>query len=149
MGKKGWHTPRVVLKKSSFSPFKHLVGSLLGLFSTFVFHTQIYLINLVNILREFESVLRRKQFTNILTKYHLHLISLQLRNTFHFHTILLLRRGIDPCQRVREPDNKKVDQDYENPNIPEKADGTEDDVYDQYMELEEPKFAGYVNQMSK
>ena len=39
-----------------------------------------------------------------------------------------------------------MNHDYENPKIQEDPAQTEDDVNDQYMELEDPKFAGYVNQ---
>ena len=44
-------------------------------------------------------------------------------------------------------DKKDTHQDYEKPNVPGDVVQTED-VYDQYMELEDPKFAGYVNQPS-
>ena len=62
------------------------------------------------------------------------------------NSLLLHRRGIGPCRRNRNIDNKKVDQDYENPKVGGHDTKTEDDVNDQYMELEDPKFAGYVNQ---
>ena len=41
-----------------------------------------------------------------------------------------------------------VDQGYEDPNVSEDVTQTQEDVNDQYMELEDPKFAGYMNQLS-
>ena len=40
-----------------------------------------------------------------------------------------------------------MDQDYEEPKVCEDAAQTQEDVYDQYMELEDPTFAGYMNQL--
>ena len=40
-----------------------------------------------------------------------------------------------------------MDQDYEEPNVSQDAVHTKEDVNDQYMELEDPTFAGYMNQL--
>ena len=37
--------------------------------------------------------------------------------------------------------------DYEKLNVPEDPTKTDEDVNDQYAELEDPKFEGYVNQV--
>ena len=62
------------------------------------------------------------------------------------NSLSLHRRGIEPCRRNRNIDNKKVGQDYENPKVARNDAKTEHDVNDQYMELEDPKLAGYENQ---
>ena len=40
-----------------------------------------------------------------------------------------------------------LDQDYEEPNVSQDAAQTQEDVNDQYMELEDNTFAGYMNQL--
>ena len=67
---------------------------------------------------------------------------------FYINVLLLPRRGIEPCRRIPETDNNMVDQGYEEPNVSEDITPTQEDVNDQYMELEDPTFAGYMNQLS-
>ena len=73
---------------------------------------------------------------------------------FHFISIfsiiflVLFRRSIELCQRKPKADKKEENQDYEKAKAPVDSAKIDDDVNDQYMELEDPKFAGYMNQVT-
>ena len=61
-------------------------------------------------------------------------------------SISICRKGIDPCARLQlHQDSNTTDQDYENPDPPMKSVDVKDDSNDHYMELDDPKFAGYEN----
>ena len=67
-------------------------------------------------------------------------------NDFIFFTNF--RKGIDPCAK-KPPleDPNKTNKDYEQPNPPPDRTYVNEDASGQYMELEDPKFAGYINQI--
>ena len=53
------------------------------------------------------------------------------------------RNGIDPCARFKKgEDSSEAKKDYELPNTP--AGNVTDDVNDQYAELDDPNYAGYI-----
>ena len=60
-----------------------------------------------------------------------------------------LRRGIDPCPKIQPQQNPdQAIHQYEQPNPSPVIAKTNDDINDQYMELDDPNFAGYKNQIS-
>ena len=58
--------------------------------------------------------------------------------------------SIDPCAKAAPTisSNNVAIQDYEQPIPTPQNVNTNDNTYDQYAELEESQFAGYINQVS-